>query len=285
MTATNTNKITIFVVMEMRCRIRVLLCTIVLGAVLTTCHRSGRISVKTEIVSLDSLAQIEPLITTLVKPKLYTNISGLEKLPRHKAKKTFIAAILPSILVAKHEMEQRRRAVVALSGKAEWSASDSLYYRDLKRRYQAKDINDLLARVGTLPSSIVLAQAAVESGWGTSRFFLKANNLFGIWSFDSTESRIPARQTRDKKRIYLRAYPDIAQSIVDYFEILARSRSYKSLRAARLQTADAYALLPHLRNYSERRNRYTRQLKSIIAKNDLTAFDQYQLDPAYLIED
>jgi len=271
--------------MKMLWRVRSLLLLTVVLPLFNSCHRSGKISVRTETVLLDSLEQIEPLTTKLVKPRLYTNVYGLERLSRHEAKKVFVAAILPSILVAKHEMEQRRRNVVLLSAKTEWSASDSLYYKDLKERYRANDINDLLIRIGTLPSSIVLAQAAVESGWGTSRFFLKANNLFGVWSFDPTESRIPARQTRDKKRIYLRAYPDIAQSIVDYFEILARSTSYKNLRTARLRTANVYKLLPHLRNYSERRSRYTRQLQSIIVKNNLTAFDQYEIDPAYLVED
>jgi len=266
-------------------RIGSLLLLTVLLPLFNSCNHSGRVSVKTETVFLNSLRQIEPLTTKLVKPLLYTNVNGLERLSRREAKKVFIAAVLPSILVAKHEMEQRRKNVVLLSTKNEWDASDSLYYWDLKRRYRANDINDLLTRIGTLPSSIVLAQAAVESGWGTSRFFLQANNLFGVWSFDPGESRIPARHTRDNKRIYLRAYPDIAQSIVDYFEILARSTSYKNLRTARLRTTNVYELLPHLRNYSERRTRYTRQLQSIIVKNNLTAFDQYEIDPAYLVED
>jgi len=278
-------QIIILVGMKMLRRMRLPLLLAVLFLVFDGCHRSGRVSVKTETVLLDSLQQIEPLTTKLVKPRLYTNIYGLERLSRREAKKVFIAAILPSILVAKHEIEQRRKNIVFLSTKKEWNEADSVYYRDLKQRYKASDINDLLTRVGTLPSSIVLAQAAVESGWGTSRFFLKANNLFGVWSFDPKESRIPARKTRDKKPVYLRAYPDIAQSIVDYFEILARSRSYKNLRTARLQTANVYELLPHLRNYSERRGRYTRQLQSIIAKNNLTVFDQYEIDPAYLTED
>lgn len=271
--------------MKMRLCIRSFALSAFLIQLLNGCSHSGNTTVKTETISLDSLQQIEPLTTRLVKPRLYTNISGLERLPSPEAKKVFIAAILPSILVAKHEMEQRKKNIMFLSLKETWSAADSLYYHDLKQRYNARDLEDLSTRIGTLPSSIVLAQAAVESGWGTSRFFLKANNVFGVWSFNPAESRIAARQTRDQKRIYLRAYPDVSRSIIDYFEILARSTSYKNLRAARLQTDDVYKLLPHLRNYSERRNRYTRQLKSIIVKNDLTAFDQYEIDPAYLVED
>jgi len=256
-----------------------------LSLILPACEHSGIYHVKTETVKIDSLQQIALLTTPFVKPVLYTNISGLEKLSGRQAKDVFISAILPSILVAKHEMDQRKKRVSFLLEQKSWSRDDSIFYHDLKARYNAKDIHDLIIRIGTLPSSIVLAQAAVESGWGTSRFFLKANNLFGVWSFNSNESRIMARQTREHKRIYLRSYPDVAQSIIDYFEILARSRSYKSLRIARLNTADVYELLPHLRNYSERRIRYTKQLKTIIVKNHLTVYDEYQIDPAYLMED
>lgn len=262
-----------------------LFCSSVIVLLMAGCERAGNYHVRTETLRIDSLQQITLLTGVNVKPMLYTNISGLKKLPAKKAKDLFISAVLPSILVAKHEMEHRRRKITGLQKNEKWNRSDSVYVNSMQRRYGAKDINDLLARIGTLPSSIVLAQAAVESGWGTSRFFLEANNLFGVWSFNEKEPRIMARHTRESKRIYLRSYPDIAQSIIDYFEILARSASYKSLRMARLKTNDVDELLPHLRNYSERRKKYVRQLKKVIAGNHLVAYDEYHIDPDFLVED
>jgi len=250
----------------------------------TGCDRRKTYSVVTEIIKAESPGQILLIDNPLVKPILYTHVSGLEKLPTGQAKKAFISAVLPSILVAKHEIEQRRLAIVALQEKKSWIREDSALFIDLKDRYRAKDIEDLVLRLAPMPTSIVLAQAAVESGWGKSRFFLTANNLFGVWSFNTRESRVVARRTRENKKIYLRSYPDMSQSIVDYFEILARSRSYKSLRKARHQTSDPFEILPHLKNFSERRVLYTNQLKKLIVRNNLTRFDTYSIDPQYIVE-
>ncbi len=258
---------------------------LILFITISGCDDTKTFSVRTETIKVESLDQIVLVADALVKPLLYTHVSGLEKLPVRKAKAKFISAVLPSILVAKHEIEQRRQKIVALRGKTRWSEKDSALYIDLCNRYRAKDIDDLIIRTGTLPTSLVLAQAAVESGWGKSRFFLQANNLFGVWSFNTNESRVVARRTRKNKRIYVRAYPDMSKSIIDYFEILARSRTYKSLREARAQTEDPLQLLPHLKNYSERRTAYTNQLKKIILRNNLKQFDAYTIDPQYLVED
>ena len=251
----------------------------------TGCERRKTYSLVTEIIKAESPEQILLVNSPFVKPILYTQVSGLEKLPTGKAKKAFISAVLPSILVAKHHIEQRRLSLVALQEKKAWEHEDSLLYMDMKDRYRAKDIEDLILRLAPMPTSIVLAQAAVESGWGKSRFFLTANNLFGVWSFNTRESRIVARRTRENKKIYLRSYPDMSQSIVDYFEILARSRSYKNLRKARHQTSDPFEILPHLKNFSERRVLYTNQLKKVIVRNNLTRFDSYSIDPQYIVEE
>jgi Bax protein len=160
------------------------------------------LSVKSENVKLASHDQIIPVKNPLVKPLLYTNLTGLDKIPVNKAKAKFISAVLPSILVAKHEIEQRREKVLWLRDHQMWNAADTLFYNTMLDRYRAKGIDDLLERIGTLPTSIVLAQAAVESGWGKSRFFLSANNLFGVWSYNTSEPRIPALKTRNNKRVY-----------------------------------------------------------------------------------
>jgi len=77
---------------------------ITLVGLLLGCDGSNTYSIKSEIVEVDSLNEIILLHDSLVKPVLYTNINGLENLPFHQAKKTFISAILPSILVAKHHV-------------------------------------------------------------------------------------------------------------------------------------------------------------------------------------
>lgn len=240
--------------------------------------------IRTRTIDVTSLQEIVPVGDRYVKPILYTHVTGLRDVPVDKAKETFISAVLPAVLVAKHEIDMLTIRLRAIRKRDQWSVEDSAVYLSSKKKFKARDLDDLLLRVGSLPTSIVLAQAAVESGWGQSRFFLQGNNLFGVWSFDDNEPRIAAGQARNKKTIYLRAYADMSESIVHYFEILASSNAYRKLRKARIEENDPFRLLPYLSNFSERRYQYTRQLKSVILQNGLTTYDMYQIDPDYLFE-
>jgi Bax protein len=249
------------------------------------CENRKTYRLKTQAIKVDSLEQIVLITDSLVKPFIYSNIAGLEKLPSAEGKHKFISAILPSILVAKYRIEAKRNRIIHLREHKSWDASDSSFYQQTKAHYMAKNDEDLLAKLRPLPNSIVLAQAAIETGWGESRFFIEARNLFGIWSYRGNESRIAAGKTRSKKVIYLRAYRDISGSIVDYFELLARSRAYRGLRNAQLSTSDPIELVSHLNFYSEQHSFYTGQLKKIIVQNNLTQYDRYIIDPAYLVEE
>jgi Bax protein len=252
---------------------------------LSGCENRKTYRLKTEAIKVDSLEQIVLIKDSLVKPFIYSNITGLEKLPSAEGKHKFISAILPSILVAKYRIEAKRNRIIQLQEVKQWDANDSSFYEETKAYYRAKNTEDLLAKLRPLPNSIVLAQAAIETGWGESRFFIEARNLFGIWSYRGNESRIAAGKTRAKKVIYLRAYRDISGSIVDYFELLARSRAYRGLRNAQLSTSDPIELVSHLNFYSENHSYYTGQLKKIIVQNNLIRYDRYIIDPAYLVEE
>ena len=260
------------------------LCIISLSIIVSCCdtHKSYRI--ETTSVAIDSLQQIELVSDSFVKPILYSKVIGLGFLPIQKAKATFISAVLPSILIARHHVDENKRRVLYLMKIDTWKRADSVFYQDLTMRYKANNIDDLYVRMITLPNSIVLAQAAVESGWGQSRFFLEGSNLFGVWSFNHYESRIAAAKTRNKKNIYLRSYNDMSESIVHYFEILGKARPYSPLRIVRQNTDNPFLLLPHLKNFSERRMLYIRQLRKIIDLNNLTRYDHYQISPEYIHE-
>lgn len=230
-----------------------------------------------ETIALNDTTHVVLLEDSLVKPILYNNIPDLSGLPVTESKQKFFAITLPSVLIARHHISTTRDSIVLLTKKEKWSKEDStLFLRELQR-FKADDINNLLDRMITHPNSITLAQAAVESGWGSSRFFRQANNLFGIWAYNEDEPRIAA----NNNQVYLRKYDDISQSIEDYFVTLGRARPYKEFRQARLKTDDINILLPYLRRYSQRGAAYVHQLKTIIRQNDLTKYDNYQLDPQY----
>lgn len=234
-------------------------------------------------IKVDSLSQIKLVTDSLVKPFVYTHVSGLENQPVPKAKQLFISVILPSVLIAKHRLETERKKVHQIKEKKHWNKEDSAYYHDLKLQYKASDIENLLKRMSTVPNSIVLAQAAVESGWGQSRFFKEGNNVFGMWSYNQDEPRLRAALSRENGPIHVRVYEDISFSISDYFKTLGTARAYRGLRTALQESNDPFELLPHLKYYSERRNEYTLQLKKLIDQNNLTQYDNYKIDPQYLV--
>jgi Bax protein len=229
-----------------------------------------------------SPSDILSLTDSIVTPILYSHINGLDSLPIDIKKDKFISALLPAILVAKHNLQQQENRLWHLIQGSDWERSDSLFFDSLTKNYKITDASRLLSAIKTHPNSIILAQAVVESGWGNSRIFYEANNLFGIWSYNKNEPRIATNINRGDKTIFLRKYTDISESIADYFTTIGRTNAYQQFREERLNTDDPFELTPFLDHYSERRQAYVDQLNEIIRYNDLTKYDSYQIDPAYI---
>jgi Bax protein len=220
---------------------------------------------------------------SLVRPIEYLRVFSLKDLPVQVRKQRFIHLILPSILISKHRLgiqQQKirnllKRDSVFLS-KRQKTFLDSLY-----RRYKTRNPAELIERLHTHPVSIVLAQAALESAWGTSRFYSEAKNVFGIWSFDESEDRIPSIGLRNGSPVYLKKYRSLTESVDDYFLVLGRG-PFSEFREIRMMSNDPYLLANYLVNYSEKRQEYSSILKEIIKKNNLTQYDRYAIDPAYI---
>ena len=154
-------------------------------------------------------------ISNPVNAYLYTKAIDLSELDVQNKKQAFINLMLPSILIAKHQLEQDRIKVLALENKTEpLSDEEEHYLANLKKDYKCHTYKELLLRLKTHPTSIVLAQAAIESGWGTSRFYKEANNVFGVWSYSENEPRIKAMEDREGKSVYVKKYDDLPKSNV-----------------------------------------------------------------------
>jgi len=236
-----------------------------------------------EHVTMTSFADVVPVTDSLVKPVLYDSIVSLRDLEGGSLKQTFINIVLPAILIARHKIKRRKEQLIQLRDKKDWKPEDSTFYKQWATAYEADSLSELIMKHHTHPSSIVLAQAAVESGWGTSRFFRVANNLFGIWSFDPDEPRIKASSGRGERAIYLRKYENLTHSIEDYFDVLARSYAYEKFRQARAKDISSLELVNHLIYYSERRWAYVRQIKTIMQQNNLMQYDSCTIDPQYFV--
>ncbi len=220
---------------------------------------------------------IKVFTSKVIEPINYTNTISLNKLQVSEKKQKFFHMILPAILISKANLKLKRERVLALSNtpQTEWSEDDYKFLEDLYKKYKTNDIKKLANRLKTHPVSIVLAQAAIESAWGESRFFKQANNIFGVWSYNKNEPRIRAKKTRNGKAIYLKKYATLSDAIDDYFLIIGRG-AYKSFRHHRNITDNPLELVKYLVNYCELRN-YPNKLRKFIVKNKLRKFDKFRL--------
>jgi Bax protein len=143
----------------------------------------------------------------------------------------------------------------------------------LRKKYKANTDELLLQALKPHPISILLAQAAAESAWLTSRFTKDANNIFGVWSFNKNEPRIAASGLRGDKTIYLKKYKSLEDAVRDYYKNLAKNWAYKEFRKERIFTDNPYILSNYLGSYSEKKEVYTELLKSMIKYNKFEKYD------------
>lgn len=146
----------------------------------------------------------------------------------------------------------------------------------LQEQYNADNNEELLMALKPHPRSVTLAQAAMESAWGQSRFFKEANNLFGVWSFNKNEPRIAAGEQRGEKTIWLKKYDSIKDAIKDYYLMISRSWAFKEFRELNYQVEfqNPYLLVEKLHRYSEKKELYGKELSSMINYNKFVHFDE-----------
>ncbi len=145
-------------------------------------------------------------------------------------------------------------------------------------------LKQLKIKIQPIPISLVLAQAIVESGWGTSRFAVTGNALFGQWTFDKTEKNKLMPANRDAGKTHsIKSFSSPYQSMKAYMANLNRNNAYNKLRKIRYsliklnKPLSSIKLANGLTNYSQEREIYVKKIKSMINKNNLTRYDNYKL--------
>jgi len=135
-------------------------------------------------------------------------------------------------------------------------------------------LHRLYQHIDIIPPGLVLAQAANESGWGTSRFSREANNLFGEWTYIAAQGVMPLRRHEDATH-YVRRFDTLRHSVNSYLNNLNRSRAYRSLRKLRAdlrkqgREPDALTLARGLKYYSARGVAYVAEIRAMIDHNGL----------------
>ena len=206
--------------------------------------------------------------------------SDLDAIPARRID-LFLALVLPSALNVNAAITEDRNRLTELSQKSELGVDEKRSLRDLAERYglESPSISELLERVDIIPPSLILAQAADESGWGRSRFAVEGNALFGQHTNDSGQPAIAAREGN----VRLAAFKTLCGSVEAYVSNLNSTRAYAKLREIRVELRKAgkplsgSALVAGLTQYSERGESYQADLRSIIRHHDLEAFDKAHL--------
>jgi len=183
-------------------------------------------------------------------------------------KAAFHQIILPAINKVFNERMMLYREINALK-MPESNAKIQL----LLKKYNAANIEELKQRIYPHPKSIAIAQAAMESAWGTSRFAREARNYFGVWSFSKKDNRIAANKKRGSKTIWLKKYSSVAESVRDYYDLLGNKNVYSEFNRQKLLSSNPLELVKYLDSYSEQGAKYGDELIKIINYNGYEALD------------
>ena len=205
-----------------------------------------------------------------------------------KKRELFIKIVLPLILDENNKINEDRKKLFKILGKNFNTVGERVW---LKRRFKEykiddRDLSKLKMRMDIIPVSIALAQAANESGWGTSRFALDGNALFGQWTW-SKKGISPKNKDPDESHKILQ-FQVLKASVKAYKNNLNTHNAYKEFREVRAQIRQenkqiiGLDLVKYLKAYAAIGEKYVLIIENIIEKNSLTDFDKANLLPTKL---
>ncbi len=210
----------------------------------------------------------------------------LKKIENAKRKKDlFIKIVLPLILEENKNVEIDRKMLFSILNKNNNTNSEKLWLKKKLKQYGVvdNDLSTLKIRMDIVPASIAIAQAAKETGWGTSRFAIEGNALFGQWTW-SGEGIKPAAADSDSSHKVMK-FKVLKASVRAYIRNLNTHSSYRNFRKERAiqrdnhTTLNSLELVNFLDQYAETGKEYTKILKKIMEQNSLIDFDDAKILP------
>ena len=229
-----------------------------------------------QIQSYKSNIEIKKSSTRIVK-------NNLENFSIKDRKKKFIADLFPVIHSANQDIIEKRNIFFEIEKKIQsnnLNVLEAAILKKLFKEYKVKnnDLTELKKRIDIVPISLAIAQAAIESGWGTSRFALEGNAYFGqkvigvkVNGIRPTDSENPL--------IKVRTFKNLDDSVKAYLNNLNTHFAYKNFRKSRNElrsfgkTLEGRVLVNQLKQYSELGDEYIYNVQKIIKKNNLSKFD------------
>ncbi|HCS65876.1 MAG TPA: endo-beta-N-acetylglucosaminidase [Cellvibrio sp.] len=221
----------------------------------------------------------------LTSNTLLPDFGAIDQTPERKAQ--FLDMLRPLIAEKNAKLLKSRERLVKI--KAEWDASQTISgvnkrnLAKLREKFHvtyetypddSKAVEILLLRVDAIPPAMVMAQAAIESGWGTSRFAEEAHNLFGHWCYKEGCGIVPSKRPTGAKH-EVKKFNNVEESITAYFNNINTHNAYRPWRQLRAQLRDTpqqftgSAMVAELGKYSARGSAYIHELRTVIRGNNL----------------
>ena len=237
---------------------------------------------------------INPIITSKIKeqinPSIQVTLSDKDFDYLDSNKKEFVKTVLPIIINENQNILMIRSFVNELKGKLETfrtlNNNEIRKLNDIAQKYNIKYqnkhkldlVDEILSNVDVIPNSIVLAQAAIESGWGKSRFAKEYNALFGEYTYDDSEGVIPLERENGDTHL-IKAFSSYSNSVESYFDNINSHYAYEDFRdirnimRKRNNFSNVNLLVNKLSTYAEDEN-YIKTIRQVIKTNNFGIFDQ-----------
>ena len=210
----------------------------------------------------------------------------LKQLESSKIRKDlFIKIVLPLVLSENNRIKRDRSTLFKILNKNNNTKSEKDWLKKKFKQYGvvSKDLSTLKIRMDIIPVSLAIAQAAKETGWGTSRFAIEGNALFGQWTYSGKGIKPAGSDKNDKHKIA--TFSVLKASVRAYQRNLNTHSSYREFRKARAiqrdndESLNSLELANFLNEYAETGEEYTKIIKKIIEQNSLKDFDNAKILP------
>ena len=205
--------------------------------------------------------------------------------PIIERKRLFINTLIPIIYSENLQILNDRKKILDW-----WRESDGENFSrdfwpqwlfELSEKYGSSDSNlgNLLVRVDIIPISLALAQSAIESGWGTSRYSREGNAVFGQYTFDESKGLRP-KDRNENDEFFIKKFSNLSESVRSYLKNINTHLAYADFREERKklrmsgENLSGYKLVNFLKDYSERRESYIRDVKEIMNSNNFQKYDK-----------
>lgn len=232
------------------------------------------------------LLLVSCLVVTGIAWSALRSLSAMPDFREYEAgperKSAFFDFVRPLVEAENKRVLRARKRLLALAADDDPGFIDRRWLAGMAKDYAIDDpdpgdpalVNQLLLRVDSVPLSLALAQAAKESGWGTSRFARDGNNLYGERCFDAGCGLVPGARSAALGH-EVEKFGSPRQSVASYLNNINTHAEYKAFRRDRARsrgakkTLSGIALAENLTQYSERRDVYVKEIQQLIRSNNL----------------